>query len=428
LTDAQPAGGSAWSGSYRDVLKFDAFRWLWMAILFSRAGDAIARIAMPLLVYDKTHSSGLLGAIFVVEYAPRFLTSPVAGLLADRVDRRNLMMFAAVLRASAVAVLPFAGQVWQIAVLAAIVAVGTALSIPPEFAALPTTVPSGLLVPALSLTQVTNSTMRVIGPAIGAGLISGIGPKAAFWTEAVCFILAIGVLTQLVLPKTIPPVRRLGESLLSGARKEIALGIRTCWNTPIVRGVIAVESLFQVIGAAAAIAGLVYTKETLDLGDSAGLAYGLLSAMLSAGAIIGALAARRVERRYGRPVLMTAGYLGPLALAPAIFHPPLIVLLGCWFVFGFTDAWAVIGYQAYLAQSVADELRGRVYSTWDATVTLAALLAFGALGWITARIGAPLTLFGSAILVGLGGPFILFASGALADVLKSDAAPAPEAV
>src|SRR6185437_1110125 len=142
-------GHDGWKGSYRDVLSHDAFRRLWIAILFSRVGDAIARIAMPLLVYDKTQSSGLLGAIFVVEYAPRFVMSPIAGLLADRIDRRRLMMAAALLRACSVAVLPFAGQVWQIAALAAIVAAGTALSIPPEMASLPTTVPDDLLVPAL---------------------------------------------------------------------------------------------------------------------------------------------------------------------------------------------------------------------------------------------------------------------------------------
>ena len=424
----EDAVGHVWSGTYRDVLRFDAFRRLWLAMLFSRVGDAIARIAMPLLVYDKTQSSGLLGAIFVVEYAPRFLTSPVAGLLTDRVDRRRLMMFAAVLRAGSVAFIPFAGQVWQIAILAAVVAVGTALSIPPEMAALPTTVPNALLVPALSLTQVTNSTMRVIGPALGAGLISGIGPKAAFWTEAACFLIAIVALSRLALPRVAPATRHAGQSLLGGARREIALGIRTVWDTPIVRGVTAVESLFQVIGAATAVAGLVYTKETLDLGDRAGLAYGVLSAVLSAGAIIGALTARRVERRLGRPALMAIGYLGPLALAPAIFHPPLQVLVICWLVFGFTDAWAVIGFQAYLAQAVPDELRGRVYSTWDSAVTLASLIAYGALGWITARAGAPMTLFAAAVLVGLGGPVILFATGAIADVLRSNQLPAAEAV
>lgn len=419
-------GHEGWKGSYRDVLGYDAFRWLWLTILFSRVGDAIARIAMPLLVYDKTQSSGLLGAIFVIEFAPRFVTSPVAGLLADRVDRRRLMMFAAVLRAGSVAVLPFAGQVWQIAVLAAIVAVGTALSIPPEMAALPTTVPDGLLVPALSLTQVTNSTMRIIGPALGAGLISGIGPKAAFWTEAACFGLAIVALARLTLPVAEQAARQVGQSMLTEARQQIAIGVRAVWSTPIVRGVTATESLFQVIGAATAIAGLVYAKETLNLGDRAGYAYGLLSATLSAGAVIGALTARRVERKLGRPILMAIGYLGPLALAPAIFRPPLEVLFGCWFVFGFTDAWAVIGFQAYLAQAVPDRLRGRVYSTWDSAVTLASLIAYGALGWITAHAGAPLTLFAAALLVGLGGPLILFASGAIADVLKSAAIPNPD--
>jgi MFS family permease len=397
-----------------------------VTILFSRVGDAITRIAMPLLVYDKTQSSGLLGAIFVIEFAPRFVMSPIAGLLADRVDRRRLMMFAALLRAGSVAVLPFAGQVWQIAILAAVVAIGTALSIPPEMAALPTTIPSQLLVPALSLTQVTNSTMRIIGPALGAGLISGIGPKAAFWTEAACFGIAIVALSRLVLPHAERAVRQAGQSLIAGARQEIAVGIRTVWNTPIVRGVTATESLFQVIGAATAIAGLVYAKETLNLGERAGYAYGLLSATLSAGAVIGALTARRVERRLGRPILMAIGYLGSLALSPAIFHPPLSVLFGCWFVFGFTDAWAVIGFQAYLAQAVPDHLRGRVYSTWDSVVTLASLIAYGALGWITAHAGAPVTIFAAALLVGLGGPLILFATGALADVLKPAAIPAPD--
>lgn len=416
--------GDGWTGSYRDVLRYDAFRWLWFAILFSRVGDAIARIAMPLLVYDKTHSSGLLGAIFVIEYAPRFLTSPVAGLLADRVDRRRLMMFAALLRAGSVAFIPFAGSVWQIAVLAAIVAVGTALSIPPEMAALPTTIPSGLLVPALSLTQVTNSMMRIIGPALGAGLISGIGPKAAFWTEAVCFGLAILALSQLVLPNAAAKIRDAGSSTLAEARREIALGVRTVWRTPIVRGVTGTESLFQIVGAAMAIAGLIYVTKTLDLGDRGGFFYGLLSAMGSAGAVIGALTARRVERSLGRPILMAIGYLGPLAFTPMILHPPLPALFACWFVFGFTDAWAVIGFQAYLAQAVPDDLRGRVYSTWDSAVTLASLIAYGAVGWITARAGAPVTLFAAALIVGLGGPLILFASGAIADVLKPAAIPA----
>ncbi len=118
---------------------------------------------------------------------------------------------------------------------------------------------------------------------------------------------------------------------------------------------------------------------------------------------------------------MAIGYLAPLMLIPAAFSPPLPVLFACWLALGFTDAWAVIAMQSYLAEAVPDALRGRVYATWTGVVTLAGALAFVLVGWLTPRLGPPLTLALLGGIVGIAGPLILLATGALAAMRRQAA-------
>lgn len=402
--------------SYRAALRVEPFRLLWLSVLWSRAGEAIAQVAMPLLVYERTGSTSLVGLIFVLQTLPRALLAPFAGLLADRLDRRRIMLAAAILRTAAVIPIPLANQTWQIAGLAVIVSIGSTISTPAELSLLPEMLSKELLVIGLSLVQVTNSVIRVIGPAAGAALIGATGPNPAFWTEAALFVTAAAFIARMQTTGT----RRQtpAGSFISSARAEIADGAKVVWRTPIVRGVTATESLWSLAGAAIAIAGLAYTQETLNLGDRAEFTYGLLSASMAAGAVTGALVASRAEHRIGRPTLMAVGYLGPLLIIPAVVQPPLATIFLCWFLFGFADAWAVIAMQAYLAESVEDRLRGRVYATWNGVIALAALIAYGAIGWITERLGAPWTIAVCGAIVGVGGPLLLVATGALADVRR----------
>jgi MFS family permease len=131
------------------------------------------------------------------------------------------------------------------------------------------------------------------------------------------------------------------------------------------------------------------------------------------------LVARTVEKRIGRTRLMAIGYLAPLMLVPAGFTPPLPVLFACLFILGFTDAWAVIAMQTYLAEAVPDGMRGRVYATWLGAVTLAGAIGFGVVGWLTPHLGPPMTLALVGTVVGIGGPLLLLATGAIAAVRRS---------
>jgi MFS family permease len=399
-------------GGFHDVLTIPAFRRLWLAQLGSQLGEAIALVAMPLLVYGLTGSAELLSLIFILQLLPRVVLAPIAGMLADRLDRRRIILGADLARAGLVALLPFTDSAWQIALLAMLVAVGNALARPAELAAVPMVVPPGQLVPALSVSQVAASIVRIVGPALAAGVIAATGPRPAFGLQSLCFLISAGYIAGVALP----PVQREERTtrIAQAVRREIGDGLRVVRDNPIVRGITAVEMLWQLVTAVLVVGILIYVEETLHLGDDADTVFSLLTATFAAGTALGALVARSVEKRIGRMRLMAIGYLAPLMLVPAGLTPPLPVLFVCLFILGFTDAWAVIAMQTYLAEAVPDAMRGRVYATWMGAITLAAAAGFGLVGSLTPRVGPPITLGLVGALVGIGGPILLVATGAIA--------------
>jgi MFS family permease len=346
-----------------------------------------------------------------LQLLPRVVLAPVAGMLADRLDRRGIILGADLARAGLVALLPFTDRAWQIAIVAMLVAVGNALSRPAELAAVPMVVSVGQLVPALSVSQVAASIVRIVGPALAAGVIATAGPRPAFGLQSVCFLISAACIVGIVLP----PVRRdeRTTSLALAVRREIADGLRVVRDNPIVRGITAVEMLWQLVTAALVVGVLVFVEETLRLGDDAAAVFSLLTATFATGTTLGAMLARSLEKRIGRTRLMAIGYLGPLMLVPAGLTPPLPVLFTCLFILGFTDAWAVIAMQTNLAEAVPDALRGRVYATWIGAVTLAGAAGYGLVGWLTPRLGPPASLALVGTVVGIGGPLLLLVTGAI---------------
>jgi len=423
-SDRQARTEAQFGGGYRELLAIAAFRRLWLVQSVAALGEALALVAMPLLAYDITGSEEIVGLIFVVQFVPRILLAPVTGVLADRVDRRRLMLAADLGRVVLVSFLPFTTAAWQIAVLAGLTSIANAVSRPAEMAALPAVVGSSLLVRALSMSQVTNSLVRIIGPAIGAGLVGAFGPRPAFLVQAICFLISGGLLWSLRLPAVERVVSTAG--FLATVGRDAWEGLRVVATNRIVRGIAATEALWAINSAALVVTMVVYLETSLDLGDASGRTYALLLAIASAGAALGALTAGRVERRIGRSLLMAIGYLAPLLVIPAAFTPPLWVLVGFWFALGFADAWAVIGMQAYLAEAVEDSMRGRVYSIWGAVIYLGASVAYAAIGWVTPRLGPPATMALAGAMVGLGGPLVLFATGAIAAMRQAASPESPD--
>ena len=401
-------------------------RRLWASQSWSSAGESLAQIAMPLLVYDLSGSARLVGLVALLLILPRVALAPIAGLLADRLDRRRLLILADGGRLLVVMLVPLASSVTQIGALAVAIAVGNAVARPVELAAVPAIAGRARLVAALSLVQVTHGIIRIAVPAAGAAVIATIGPAPAFWIQGACFLGSLWSLRHL----TIPSAERddaadAGDGLLALAKREMWTGLAAVRDNAIVRGVTASEALWQVLGGALVVTGVVYTEETLDLGDRAGAAFALMTTSMSAGAVIGALIANRLERLLGRPRLMAIGYTGPLFVTAAVFAPDMPVIYAAWFALGLADAWAVISFQAYLAESVPDAMRGRVYAAWGALVSLAAAGGYYLMGVVTPWLGAPATFGIVGLVVGLGGPALLWVTGAVRTIRGAAGPPDP---
>ena len=92
------------------------------------------------------------------------------------------------------------------------------------------------------------------------------------------------------------------------------------------------------------------------------------------------------------------------------------MLYVCFGALGVLDALAVLALQSYLAEAVDDAVRGRVYATWIAGITLGSIISYPVMGWLTETVGAPNAIAITGVVVGVGGPLLLWASGALAVV------------
>ena len=279
---------------------------------------------MPLFVYQLTGSARMVGLIALVLILPRVVLAPVTGLLADRLDRRRLMIGADASRLVLVSLVPLTQEIWHLAVLAAAIAVGSAVGRPAEMAAVPSVAGPGRLVAAISLLHVSNGIIRIAVPALGAGFIVVAGPAPVFWLQAVCFAGSLAALWGLHIPASSPLEDGTAEpraSFLRSARDEMWSGLRVIREVPIVRGITGSEAIHTLAPAAMTIAGVVYTEQTLDLGDWSNAAFALMTTSVALGEVLGAVMARHIARRLGRPRMMALGYIAPFFLIAATFRP-----------------------------------------------------------------------------------------------------------
>jgi MFS family permease len=377
-------------------LRIRDFKLFWAGQSISLIGDGIYTIAVAWQVYSLSNVPTALAVVGIAQTVPLIAFILVGGALADRLDRRLLMIVGASIPGVAIAVLAalaFTGALvlWHVWVISAAVGLGRAVFGPASGAFVPDIVPSNLLVEANSLAQIVRPlATTLIGPALGGVLIAALGTATCFAIDAASF--AAAVLALLVI-RSRPIVRAEKTSMLADIREGFSFIRRHVW----IWGTLGMAALWVVVLLGPVDVLVPYIVKN-DLGGGAG-ALGLVYACGGIGAI-GAAAWTGQAGLPRQPVTrMLLGWsLGcatvtGVALATAAWQAALALL-----AFQALLTFSEIVWITLLQRLVPAYLLGRVRSLdWLLSIGLVPI-SFALTAPIAGAVGARATLTGAALI------------------------------
>jgi MFS family permease len=176
------------------------FRQLWAGQAISFVGDAVSMVALVILVVQLTGSASAVGGALVARLLPTF-ASPLFGVLADRFDRRVVLVASDLVRATLVLGLVFVRDLVLIYGLIFLMGLARTLFNPTIRAAFPSVVGEGDLARANSLIGGTFSASVTVGPALGGLLVAAVGVSGAFLLDAATYLISAGLLSRIPLPR-----------------------------------------------------------------------------------------------------------------------------------------------------------------------------------------------------------------------------------
>ena len=398
------------SGYLELVIKNVNFRNLWIGQIISLLGDWFNLIASAALVAMLTQSGLAVGGLFVIRMLAQFFASPIGGVLADRYDRKKILIATDVFRA--VIVLGFLlvrdpGDVWLLYVLTAAQLALAGIFIPTRDAILPDVVTERDIGAANALNSVTWSSMLAFGAALG-GLVAGNwGIQPAFIIDSLTFLLSGFFISRIVYSPSYDV--NLAENRVSGIGLRVIVaeysnGLRylnTHRNILIISlqkatMALGVTSVFQIIQVTLA-------AQVFIIGEGGSTSLGIFYAVVGVGTGIGPILARLFtgdkESRLRQAIVI--GYaiaaLGLLIISTLSTFE--VVLFGT-FLRGLGASICWVFSSQLLLLMLPNRVRGRIFSTEYALFTLANALGAGFGGWAFDNLYITLSqmLWGMAVL------------------------------
>ncbi|MCU1671614.1 MAG: transporter [Blastococcus sp.] len=319
------------TGSIRSSLRHRSFRRLLVALAVSQAGDWLYNVALLAFVYERTHSAGWVAVTTAVRVVPVVLLGPIGGVLADRFDRRRLMVLSDLARVACMlglTAVAAAGLPILLAPLLAALSTAASAAYPASAAATtPRLVPDADLPGANAARSAVGMAAVAGGPVVGAVLLLLGSPGVAFLANAGTFaISALAVLSIPAGPAFCPA--RSGER--GSVVADVVLGARALRAHPAALRLVGADIMCSVVYGMQTVLLLLLSR-ALGFGDAG---YGYVLAGMGIGGILGtALTSRAARSTHPRRVLVLA-LLGVAAPAALMAATPCLTGLLCWAVLG----------------------------------------------------------------------------------------------
>jgi MFS family permease len=393
-------------------LRHRDYRLLWTGQAISALGNMATFVAVPYQLYSLTGSALQVGLLSICDAVPLLAFAALGGTIADRFDRRKVVLWADIGLMAVVALLAvnaFAGspQVWALYVLAFVATSFWSLGAPALRAMMPGLVPDDQLAASQVLVSIYGTSAAIVGPALGGALIAAVGVGWAYVIDAASFF---GSLVAVLLVAPAPPKVEVAREALESLRE----GWRFLVGQPVILGTFVLDTNAMVFGMPQALFPAIAAHHF----DAGARVVGLLYAAPSAGALLAALTSGWIGhvRRQGVAVALAIVVWGT-AIAIFGFSTALWLALVMLAIAGCADEISAILRSTILFASTPDHFRGRMQG-----FELTQVASTPALGNVEAGIVASLTSLRFSVVSG----GIACAAGALAilallpDLLRYD--------
>lgn len=373
------------------------FRWLWLAQLGSVIGDQLARVALAVLVFDRTGSAGLSAVTYALTFLPDIVGGPLLSGLADRYPRRRVMICCDILRALLLAAMAIPGtSLWILCVLLVAVQLLASPFQSARAALLPSILTGDKFVLASSVTNITAQAAQLAGFVTGGTLVAAFGVEKALLADAATFALSVLLLKLGVRERPLPQ----SADARPGWWESLSAGAGLVWS----------DRRLRYLVALACVAGFYVSVEGLAAPYAAAvgggpIAVGILLAANPAGQMVGMLLLTRAAPAR-RLTLM-----GPLAIgscAPLIgcvVQPGLWATVVLWMLSGLCASYQLAASAAFV-MNVPDAQRGQAFG-----LARTALIVSQGVGVLTA--GAAADRWSPGLVVATAGIVgVLVAAGA----------------
>jgi MFS family permease len=354
-------------------------------------GTWMQSIAQSWLVLELTGSSVDLGVVVAFQALPVLLVGPYGGVIADRVDKRRLMVVLQTLmgvQALALAVLTLTGtvQFWHVCLLAALLGLNKSFESPTRQSFIFEMVGPEHLRNAISLNSVLVNGARAIGPAIAGLLIATVGVGVCFLANGASFVAVVAsllTLDRIALRPSEPTPRERGQLLE---------GLRYVRHTPELAVPLVMMAVAGMLTYEFSVTLPVVDRQSLHGGAAA---YGLMTAAMGIGAVFGGLFTAARGRTGIRPLTIAATAFGTTVLLAALAPTMPLELLALGAAGAASVSFTSIG-NSTVQLSSEPQMRGRVMSLWFVAFQGSTPIGGPIVGWVMAAAGARVGL-------GLGG-------------------------
>jgi MFS family permease len=347
-------------------------------------GNSIVMITIPWLVLEETNSPAFAGLVAAVSALPGLLISPFGGWLVDHLGRRAVSIGADLLSSLSVIAFPIVAITSELSSISILViAVIGGIFDPAGYTARKTLLADVAKASDRELDQLNGihdgfmGVAWIVGPAVGAGLISTVGAVNSFWVAAALFVIAALAITFLRVGNLGKEARDLAIQRGEESDRSVRVGFQVLWN----------DKLLRTLTLAILVLAAVYLPtETVilptyfeDLGKPVGL--GLVISTISAGAALGAFGYGWIISKVSRRTLVRLVLIGSaISIIPMAFLPPIPLLMASGFVLGLS--WGPFNplISSLIQQRVPADQHGRVFGLQSAVFYAAPPLGMVASG------------------------------------------------